>query len=70
MTFVNEGIWDRVIRILIGVALGYAAWIAWPGTAAIAYLVIAAISLATGVAGWCAAYAIFGISTAKKKTAA
>jgi hypothetical protein len=70
MTFAKEGIWDRVIRILIGVALGYAAWIAWPGTAAIAYLVIAAIALATGVVGWCAAYAIFGISTAKKKTAA
>ena len=69
MTFVNKGVWDRVIRILIGVALGYAAWIAWPGTAAIAYLVIAAIALATGIVGWCAAYAVFGISTAKKTAA-
>jgi hypothetical protein len=69
MTFVNEGIWDRVIRLLIGVALGYAAWVAWPGTAAIAYLVIAIIALATAVVGWCPAYTILGLSTAKKKTA-
>src|SRR5512147_2578606 len=34
MTF-NEGTWDRVIRILIGLALGYVAWIRWPGTAAL-----------------------------------
>jgi hypothetical protein len=60
----------HVIRILIGITLGYAAWISWPGTAAIAYLVIAVIALATGLVGWCAAYAICGISTAKKKTAA
>jgi hypothetical protein len=70
MTFVNEGLWDRVIRILIGMAFGYAAWIGWPGTAAMVYLVIAVIALATGLVGWCAAYAIFGISTAKKKTPA
>ena len=69
MTFTNEGLWDRVIRLLIGVALGYAAWIAWPGTVAIAYLVVAAIALATGIVGWCAMYALFGLSTAKKKTA-
>ena len=70
MTFANEGIWDRLLRVLIGIALGYAAWIAWPGIVAITYLVIAVIALATGLVGWCAAYAIFGISTAKNKTAA
>lgn len=69
MTFVNEGTWDRVIRILIGMAFGFAAWIAWPGTAAIVYLAIAVIALATGLVGWCAGYAILGISTAKKTAA-
>ena len=70
MTFVNEGLWDRVIRLLAGVALGYAAWAAWPGTAAVVYLVIAVIALATAVVGWCPAYTIFGLSTAKNKTPA
>jgi hypothetical protein len=27
MTFTNEGTWDRVITILVGFALGYAAWV-------------------------------------------
>jgi len=69
MTFVNEAVWDRVIRLFIGIALGYAAWIMWPGTAAIVYVVIGAIALVTGLAGWCPAYALFGCST-KKKTVA
>lgn len=66
MTFMNEGVWDRVIRILAAVALGYAAWITWPGTAAIVFLVIGAIALVTGLVGWCPAYALFDISTKKK----
>lgn len=69
MTFVNQGVWDRMIRILPAVALGYAAWITWPGTAAIMFLVIGAIALVTGLVGWCPAYALFDIST-KKKTRA
>jgi hypothetical protein len=66
MTFTNEGTWDRVIRILVGFALGYAAWVTWPGTISIVSLVIGAIALVTGLAGWCPAYAIFGLSTRKK----
>lgn len=66
MTFVNESVWDRLIRLLIGLALGYAAWMTWPGTAAIVYLVIGAIAFVTGVVGWCPAYALFGFSTKKK----
>jgi hypothetical protein len=66
MTFTNEGTWDRVIRILVGAALGYAAWVTWPGTISIVSVVIGAIALVTGLAGWCPAYAKFGISTRKK----
>jgi len=69
MTFINEGAWDRVIRILAAVALGYAAWITWPGTAAIVFLVIGAIALVTGLVGWCPAYALFDLSTKKKARA-
>lgn len=69
MRFLNEGMWDRAIRLLIAIALGYAAWTMWPGTAAILYLVIGAIAVMTGLVGWSPAYALFGIST-KKKTVA
>ena len=69
MTFTNEGTWDRVLRLLAGIVLGYAAWVIWPGALAIVSLVIAAIALATGLVGWCAAYALFGFSTRKKVAA-
>jgi hypothetical protein len=66
MTFTNEGSRDRVVRILVGFALGYAAWVTWPGTISMVSLVIGAVGLVTGPAGWCPAYAIFGLSTRKK----
>lgn len=75
MTLMNEGLWDRVIRILAGIALGYAAWLTWPateslmsrsGTVSIVFLVIGAIALITGLVGWCPVYALFGVSTKKK----
>lgn len=66
MTFTNEGTWDRVIRVLVALALGYAAWVTWPGTVSIVSLVIGAIALITGLAGWCPAYAIFRTSPRKK----
>ena len=69
MTFTNEAEWDRVIRVLVALALGYAAWVTWPGTISIVSLVIGAMALITGLAGWCPAYAIFRISTRKKVAA-
>ena len=69
MTFTNEGTWDRVIRMLVGFVLGYAAWVTWPGLISIVSLVIGAIALVTGLAGWCPAYAILGLSTRKKAAA-
>lgn len=74
MTF-NEGTWDRVFRILVGLALGYAAWMAWPGTATIlsrtgimslAFLVVGIEVLVTGLIGWSPLYALFGFSTKEK----
>ena len=74
MTF-NEGIWDRVVRILAGVAMGYAAWMTWPETATIlsrsgivslAYVIIGLEVLVTGVIGWSPMYKLFGFSTNTK----
>jgi hypothetical protein len=66
MTFANEGMWDRLIRLFIGLALGYAAWMTWPATMAILYLVIGGIAFVTGLVGWCPAYALFGFGTKKR----
>ena len=74
MTF-NEGTWDRGIRILIGLALGYAAWVTWPGTAtlvartgiaSLVYLIVGLEVLVTGLVGWSPLYALFGCSTKAK----
>jgi hypothetical protein len=65
MTF-NEGGWDRVIRVLAGIALAYATWLTWPGTASVVFGVIGAIAFVTGLVGWCPGYALFGLSTKKK----
>jgi hypothetical protein len=69
MTFMNEGVWDRVIRVFVAMALGYAAWLTWPGAAAIAFSIIGAIALVTGLAGWCPVYTLIGVSTRKKAPA-
>ena len=69
MTFINEGTWDRLIRVLVAFVLTYAAWVTWPGAISIVLLLIGAIPFVTGLVGWCPAYAVFGISTRKKVAA-
>lgn len=67
--FTNEGAWDRTFRILAGIVLAYVAWVMWPGTAATIAAAIAAIGLVTGLVGWCALYALIGISTRRATSA-
>lgn len=71
----NEGTLDRVIRILVGLALGYVTWMMWPGTATIlartgivslVFLVVSVEVLVTGLIGWSPMYALFGFSTKEK----
>jgi hypothetical protein len=69
VTFSNENAWDRAFRILLGVVLGYAAWVLWPGGLALISAVIGAVALITGVIGWCPLYALFHVSTKKKASA-
>lgn len=69
MTFTNEGTLDRLIRLVLAIALGYAAWVAWPQTVGVVFAVIAGIALITGLAGWCPMYTLFGFSTVTKKIA-
>jgi hypothetical protein len=74
MAFNNEGNWDRGVRIVVGILFGYAASLAWPGTAGVwstngitslILLVIGIVAFVTGLLGWCPAYAGFHLSTKK-----
>jgi len=59
----NVGGIDRILRILVGVALmtlaatGTVGWWGWIG----------ALPLATGLLGWCPPYALFGWNTCPSK---
>ncbi len=63
----NEGSLDRILRVVLGIALlgwyfmapadaGYRPW-----------LLIGIIPLATGLIGWCPLYSVFGFRTCPMK---
>jgi Na+(H+)/acetate symporter ActP len=63
----NMGIADRIIRVIIAVAI-VVLYVAdqITGTAAIILGILAVLFLATGITGVCPGYWPFGISTLKK----
>ena len=69
MTFTNESVSDRLMRLVLAIASGYVAWIIWPGTVSVVLVVIATIALVTGLVGFCPAYTLFGFSTKKTRVA-
>lgn len=62
----NVGNTDKMIRIVLGVAL-IALYFLFPGNAwwAVVALVVGVIALATGLMSSCLLYSLLGISTAK-----
>lgn len=58
----NEGMIDRVVRVIVGIALISIVFIG-PQTP---WGWIGIIPLATGLIGWCPAYSLFGLRTNKK----
>jgi hypothetical protein len=63
----NEGTIDRVIRVVLGVALAYIGYTLGGGVWTIVLYVLAAIAVGTGISGFCLLYKLFGnFSTAKK----
>lgn len=60
---VNEGGLDRIVRIVVGIALLGAAYFYLAGTTAIVVAILGAIALVTGLVGICPAYSILGLST-------
>lgn len=66
----NVGRSERGIRIVIGVALlGVALFHVVAGYLAVIAYVLAAIALITGAAGYCPAWALFGINTCTARRA-
>jgi hypothetical protein len=64
MTFINEGERDRGVRLLVGISLWPEGRFASDGFGII-LIAVGALALITGVAGWCPAYTVCGISTRK-----
>lgn len=57
----NEGTFDRIIRVLAGTAL--LGWVALGGPV---WAWIGLVPIATGLAGVCPAYTVFGIRTCSR----
>jgi hypothetical protein len=65
---VNEGVFDRVVRVALGVALLYIGYFVVGGGWGIVLDVLGIVALVTGVVGFCPLYRLLGgLSTAKKK---
>jgi hypothetical protein len=71
MTLVNEAGWDRIVRVLAGVALLYVGWHALSGsTLGVVVGIVAFLPLLTGILGWCPAYSLVGIGTRREERSA
>jgi hypothetical protein len=66
----NEGMLDRVIRVILGFILIYIGAIYMGLSGVLAYIVVLVglILLITGAIGYCVLYSVIGINTLKKKT--
>jgi hypothetical protein len=61
---VNEGTTDRVIRVILGLVLGFLAYRGVGGTVGIWVLgIVGAVSFLTGLTGFCLVYRLLGIQT-------
>ena len=58
----NEGGLDRTFRIVLGLLLILAGYVAG-GTWGVVLYIIALVPLLTGVIGWCPLYSLFHINT-------
>jgi hypothetical protein len=66
MSYINEAGWDRIVRIVLGIALLYLGWAGVvTGGLGVFLKVIGFVPLITGLVGWCPLYSIFKIRTNK-----
>jgi hypothetical protein len=65
--FRNEANWDRILRILLGVAMLLLGWFAMgEGIFGTAFRIFGFVPLVTGLLGWCPFYTLLGIGTKKQ----
>ncbi len=61
---VNEALWDRIVRVIVGIVLLYLGWFGVvTGEWGIALKIIGFFPLLTGIVGWCPLYALLKITT-------
>ena len=63
----NEGTLDRILRVIIGSIALLAGFFLLSGVAQIVAYVVGAVSLITGIVGFCGLYALIGVSTCPSK---
>ena len=59
----NVGVWDRALRVVLGLLMLIFGWRSDVGAWSLALRVFALYPLITGVAGWCPVYALLRIGT-------
>ena len=64
MFVINEASWDRIARVIVGIALLAVGWSGLDeGNWAVFLKVIGWVPVATGLIGWCPAYTVCHFST-------
>lgn len=59
----NEASWDRIARVVLGVALIIGGLVGVKGTGGYIMAAVGLIPLVTGMVGWCPIYSIFKTGT-------
>ncbi len=63
----NAAAWDRVLRVVLGLAMLVLGWASTGGAWGLALRVFALYPLITGIVGWCPVYALLRTGTYKKE---
>lgn len=66
MNWRNEGGADRVVRVIIGLALLAVGLFRLHGAGAVVLDIVGVVVVLTGITGFCALYSLFGIKTCRR----
>ncbi|MCI0518815.1 MAG: DUF2892 domain-containing protein [Chloroflexi bacterium] len=67
MSFANEALWDRIVRVVLSIALLYLGWAGVvDGTLGVVFKWLGFLPLVTGLVGFCPAYAQLKVRTNKR----